>query len=225
MKIIYYGHSCIGIETSKANLLIDPFVSGNPLANNIELDKIPADYVLLTHGHGDHVADVESVVSRTDAFLIANFEIINYYGAKGLEGHPINHGGTYSCTAFSAKMVNAIHTSTMPDGSAGGAPGGFVINADGKCLYVAGDTALTYDMKLIAEEFDVDLAVLPIGDNFTMGYADAVKAADFAGCNKVLGCHYDSFPPIKIDRNAAIDAFTAKGKELILLDIGEALEI
>lgn len=225
MKFTYYGHGCIGVDLGGTSLLFDPFVSPNELASHINVDEIPADYILLTHGHEDHVADVERIAKRTGATLVSNFEIITWFEGKGLKGHPMNHGGHWEFPFGKVKYVNAIHSSTLPDGSSGGNPGGFVVTANGKTFYNSGDTALTYDMKLIGEEFDLDLAILCLGDNFTMGYQDAAKAADFIGCDHILGQHFDTFGYIKVDHQVAIDYFTEKGKKLELLDIGSSLEI
>ena len=137
----------------------------------------------------------------------------------------MNHGGKWTFDFGELKYVNAIHTSSFPDGSYGGQPGGFVLSTDNKIIYIAGDTALTYDMKLIASEFKLDLAVLPIGDNFTMGIDDAIVASDFVECDKVLGCHFDTFSFIEIDQNRAVEKFSNNGKELILLQIGMSITI
>jgi L-ascorbate metabolism protein UlaG (beta-lactamase superfamily) len=226
MKLTYYGHSTFGLETKGQHLLFDPFVSPNELAQQVDVDQIPADYMLISHGHQDHVADAEPIAKRTGSTIISNFEIINWFGEKGLQGHPMNHGGKTKFDFGIVKYVNAIHSSVLPDGTYGGNPGGFVIWNDEGCFYFAGDTALTMDMKLIPMTCpQLDFAILPIGDNFTMGYEDALIAMDYIQCDKVIGCHYDTFGYIKIDHKAAQKAFEDKGKELILLPIGEQLEL
>jgi len=225
MKITFYGHACFGIETGGTNILIDPFISANELASHINIAEIKADYILLTHAHQDHVLDVEIIAERTGATIVSNYEIAMYYNAKGFKIHPVNHGGTYTTETFSAKYVNAIHTSSFADGTYGGQPGGFVISNGTKNLYVAGDTALTMDMKLIPLTHKIDCAILPIGDNFTMGIKDAVIASDFVECDTIIGCHFDTFPPIKIDENEAKLAFKSENKELILLDIGNGFSV
>ncbi len=227
MKLTYYGQSCFGLETQGSHLIFDPMISGNELAAAIDVNKLPADYVLLSHGHGDHVADAEAIVKRTGAKIISNYEIVSWYGAKGLEnGHPLNHGGKWAFDFGTVKYVNAVHSSMLPDQSYGGNPGGFVIWNDEKSFYFAGDTALTLDMKLIPMTCPkLDFAILPIGDNFTMGYEDAVLAAEFIDCDKIIGCHYDTFGYIKIDHAAAKAAFAKKGKELILMDIGATISV
>ncbi|MDY0780007.1 metal-dependent hydrolase [Tenacibaculum sp. IB213877] len=225
MKITFYGHACFGIQAGNTHILIDPFITGNPLASHININDIKADYILLTHAHQDHVLDVEAIAERTGATIVSNYEIVAYYGAKNLKGHPVNHGGTFKTDDFCAKYVNAIHTSSFADGTYGGQPGGFVITAEKISMYFAGDTALTMDMKLIPMHNKLAYAIFPIGDNFTMGVDDAMLASDFVECNRVIGCHYNTFPPIQIDTKAAQDKFKRSQKELILLEIGESIEI
>lgn len=227
MKIAYFGHSSFMVETARKFLVFDPYISPNPKASMVKLDKIKVDYILLSHGHEDHVADVERLASvGSNPTLIATFEVANWFGGKGIEkGHPMNHGGSKKFDFGTVKMVNAVHSSSMPDGSYGGNPAGFVVQSEGKTFYYAGDTALHYDMKLIKEEFELDFAILPIGDNFTMGITDAVKAAEFVGAKKVIGMHYDTIPFIKINHENARREFAKNGIELILMEIGKTLEI
>jgi L-ascorbate metabolism protein UlaG (beta-lactamase superfamily) len=224
MKITFYGHACIGVQTNDTNILVDPFITGNEKASHIDIDTIEADFILVTHAHQDHTLDVEAIAKRTGATIVSNFEIVSYYQKKGFNGHPMNHGGAWQFDFGMVKYVNAIHSSSFPDGSYGGQPGGFVIRAD-KTIYIAGDTALHYDMRLIEKKFDLDLAVLPIGDNFTMGVEDAIQAARYVDCDKVLGVHYDTFGYIEIDKPRAKAKFDSKLKRLILLDIGESMEL
>ena len=225
MQVSYFGHSCFLVETVGCRLLFDPFITPNPRAEAIDVWAIEADYVLLTHGHEDHIADAEAILRRTGATLISNFEIVTWYAQKGLEkGHPLNHGGGADFDFGRATFVNAIHSSGLPDGSCGGNPGGFVVETSEGNFYVSGDTALTCDMKLIGESVDLGWAALCLGDNFTMGYRDAVRAADFVGVDRVLGVHYDTFPPITIDHEAAKAAFSEAGVELVLAEIGETID-
>ena len=149
MKITFYGHACIGIEINDCFILVDPFISANPKASHIDLESIKADYILLTHAHQDHILDVEQIAKRCESKVISNFEIVTHFSKLGIEGHPMNHGGSCSFDFGLVKYVNAIHTSSFPDGSYGGQPGGFIIKSNNKTIYIAGDTALTYDMKLI----------------------------------------------------------------------------
>lgn len=225
MKITFYGHACLGIQIDDIHILVDPFISGNPKAEKIDIETLKADYILITHAHQDHILDVEAIAKRTDAVIISNFEIVTHFGNLGIEGHPMNHGGTWDFEFGSVKYVNAIHTSSFPDGSYGGQPGGFVIEGERKNIYIAGDTALTFDMKLIPLHTKLDLAILPIGDNFTMGINDAILASDFVECDKILGCHFDTFGYIEINHEEAKRKFFESGKDLMLLKIGEHLEL
>lgn len=226
MKITFYGHNSLGISVAGKQVLVDPFISGNPLNKGlVNIDKLEADYILLTHAHQDHVLDAEAIAKRTGATIVSNYEIAMHYGAKGIEVHPMNHGGSWSFPFGRVKYVNAIHTSAFADGSNGGDPGGFVIEGEHKNIYIAGDTALTMDMKLIPMRTRLDLAILPIGDNFTMGVEDAILASNFVECDKVLGVHYDTFGYIEIDKEAAIKQFYDAGKDLMLLEIGESLSL
>jgi L-ascorbate metabolism protein UlaG (beta-lactamase superfamily) len=228
MKITYYGHSCFGVHTGKHDLLFDPFVTPNELASKIDINAIPAEFILVSHGHQDHLADLMHIAQRTKAIVIGVWEIYVWVTSQGhSNAHAMNTGGKWNFNFGRVHVVNAIHSSSFPDGKYAGNPVGFVIQAEGKTFYYSGDTALTYDMKLLKEVYgyQFDIVFLPIGGNFTMDYHDAIVAADFLGVNKVFGLHYDTFDPIKIDRQAAIAAFKAAGKELILLDIGSSMEI
>ncbi len=226
MKITFYGHNTLLIEVNHINVLIDPFISGNPLSKDkVDINTIKTDYILLTHAHQDHILDAEAIAKKNDATIVSNYEIAMYYQNLGIEVHPMNHGGNCSFNFGKVKYVNAIHTSSFPDGTYGGQPGGFVIEGEHKTIYIAGDTALTMDMKLIPMNTKLDLAILPIGDNFTMGIDDAIIASDFIACDKVLGVHYDTFGYIEIDHDEAKRKFFEKDKDLMLLGIGESIEL
>lgn len=225
MKITFYGHASFGIVVGGKHLLVDPFISANPLAAHIDINTLQADYILVTHAHGDHILDVEAIAKRTNAVIVSNAEIAGYYAAKGFQAHPMNHGGSWNFDFGRVKYVNAIHSSSFPDGTNGGNPGGFVIEGEHKNIYIAGDTALTMDMKLIPMRTKLDLAILPIGDNFTMDVDDAIVASDFVECDKVMGSHYDTFGYIEIDHKVAIQKFFDKGKDLMLLKIGESIDL
>ncbi len=227
MEITFLGHASLHIKTKTHQFIVDPFISGNPNASHIALEELKADYILLTHAHQDHILDVEEIVRHNPkAKLISNYEIIQWFGAKGLEGHALNHGGKAQLEFGTVKYVNAIHSSNFPDGTYGGNPGGFVVTTEDKTVYIAGDTALTFDMKLIPlTSPKLDLAILPIGDNFTMGYEDAAIASDFVECDTVLGYHYDTFPPITLNKELALSHFKERGKTLLLPKIGEHVTI
>lgn len=226
IELRYFGHSTFLTRIKGIEILFDPFISPNTLASAIDIDEINPDYILITHGHEDHVADVERIAKNSSAMLVSNFEIISWFQGKGFEKvHPMNHGGNKLFDFGKVKYVSAIHSSTLPDGSAGGNPGGFVISSEEGNFYFAGDTALTYDMKLIGDSYDIDFAVLPIGDNFTMDINDAIKAADFVGTDKIIGMHYDTFPYIKINKSEAKHLAEKAGKDLYLLDIGESITL
>ncbi len=226
MKFTYYGHACFSVEVAGKTLLFDPFITPNPLAREVDVEKIPADFILVSHGHGDHVADVVAIAKRTGATVIAPFEVGDWFEKKGVNNvQAMNHGGA-AATAFGrVKLTAAIHSSSMPDGSYGGNPAGFVIESSDGNFYYSGDTALTLDMKLIAEQTRLSFAVLPIGDFFTMGIHDATRAADLLGVSRIVGVHYDTFPPIKLDREAARRAAQSAGKELFLPAIGASIDV
>ena len=225
MKITFLGHASLSIHIQGIDILVDPFITGNEKASTINIETLKADYILVTHAHQDHILDVETIAKRTGAKIISNYEIVTHYGNLGIKGHPMNHGGQWNFNFGTVKYVNAIHTSSFPDGSYGGQPGGFVIEGEHKNIYIAGDTALTFDMKLIPMQTKLDLAILPIGDNFTMGIDEAIIASDFVECDKILGYHYDTFGYIEIDHEAAKRKFFEKGKDLMLLDVGEFIEL
>lgn len=226
MKFTFYGHACFGVDTDGKHLLFDPFITPNEKASHIEVNKIKADYILISHGHEDHVADVIKIANNTNAKLVSNFEIVSWFSAKGTTGgHPMNLGGSWNFDFGSVKYVNAVHSSMMPDGAYGGNPGGFIVKTKQTSFYYAGDTALHTDMKLIGVYEKLDFAVLPIGDNFTMGIEDAIIASDFIKCDKIIGVHFDTFGYIKIDKEEAKRKFAERGKELILLEIGETITV
>ncbi|WP_338407627.1 metal-dependent hydrolase [uncultured Flavobacterium sp.] len=225
MKITFYGHSSLGIEVSGKHILVDPYISANPKASHININELKADYILLTHAHSDHILDVEYIAKRTNAIVISNYEIASHFGEKGLKYHPMNHGGSKGFDFGKVKYVNAVHSSSFADGSNGGNPGGFVIEGEHKNIYIAGDTALTMDMKLIPMRTKLDLAIFPIGNNFTMDVEDAIIASDFVECDKILGVHYDTFGYIEINHEESIRKFFDKGKDLMLLKIGESIEL
>jgi L-ascorbate metabolism protein UlaG (beta-lactamase superfamily) len=223
MNVTYYGHSCFAVDLSGITLLFDPFITPNELARDIDINTIKANYVLVSHAHDDHLADAVAILKRTGATLISNYEISVWFSSQGCsKSHAMNHGGKARFDFGTVKLVNAIHSSSFPDGTYGGNAVGFVIESKEGNFYYAGDTALTMDMKLIGEQTPLNFAALPVGDNFTMGAEDAVKAAGFVKCKEVLGVHFDTFPPICIDRAAARRVFQEAGVNLVLLDPGQS---
>ena len=226
MIITYLGHSCFTIEVNNSVLLFDPFISPNELASSIDIKKLMPDYILISHGHQDHIADAVSIAKQSGATIISNWEIVNWLSSQGVEkSHPMNIGGHWFFDFGKVKCVNAVHSSSMPDGSYGGNPMGFLLETKEGNIYYAGDTALTLDMKLIGDYKKIDIAFLPIGSNFTMGIDNAVIASDFIHCDKIIGMHYDTFGYIKIDQDEAFGKFAAAGKELLLLQIGNSITI
>lgn len=225
MKFTFYGHACFELETGGKKLLFDPFITHNELAKHIDVNSLKPDYILLSHGHADHVADLFTIHKNSGAKVICIAEIAGWLGGKGIaDAHGMNMGGGFNFDFGRVKMVSAIHSSSMPDGSYGGNPAGYVIYAEGKKVYFAGDTALTYDMKLLAGE-NLDWAILPIGDNYTMGADEAIAAAGFINCRNVIGVHYDTFPPIRINKAEAAEKFKKAGLNLQLPPIGGSLEL
>jgi len=225
MKTTFYGHAYFEIETGGKKLLFDPFISHNALAKAIDINSLKPDYILLSHGHADHMADLEVIQKNSGAQVICIADIAGWLGNKGITNvHAMNFGGGFDFDFGRVKMVYALHSSSMPDGAYGGNPAGFVIYSEGKKIYFAGDTALTLDMKLLADEH-LDWAILPIGDNYTMGADDAIKACGFINCKNVIGMHYDTFPVIKIDKDVVKEKFEAAGLNLKLLPIGESLTL
>ena len=226
MNITYYGHSCFSVEINGKKLLFDPFISPNDLAKKIDVNQIQADYILVSHGHNDHIADAESIAKRTGATVICIYEIGNWLANKGVKNIlAMNIGGKVKLGFADVKCVVAQHSSGLPDGSYGGCAMGFVVESEKGNFYYAGDTALTYDMKLIGEYRQIDFAFLPIGDIFTMGVDNAIIACDFIQCGNIIGMHYDTFPPIKIDKEEAVKKFSRAGRRLSLMEIGETKTI
>jgi L-ascorbate metabolism protein UlaG (beta-lactamase superfamily) len=222
VEITYHSHACFGITVGETRLLIDPFLNDNPLAD-VSASEVEADYVLVSHGHGDHVGDTVEIAQRTGATTISNFEIHNWLLEQGVESsHPLHIGGGYDFPFGRVKMTIAHHGSVLPDGSYGGNPGGFLLTLEDKKIYHACDTGLFCDMRLIGEE-GLDLAILPIGDNFTMGPDDALRAVKLLEPKVVIPIHYDTFDVIKQDPNAfaaRVEAETAA--RCVVLKPGES---
>jgi L-ascorbate metabolism protein UlaG (beta-lactamase superfamily) len=226
MQLTYYGQSCFSVETGGVTLLFDPFITPNELAKHIKLEQIEADYILVSHGHSDHVADCVQLAKQNSATVVGAFEVVNWLHREGVEKyHPMNLGGKWTFDFGTVRCTNAVHSSALPDGSYGGNPMGFIVETGGKKFYYSGDTALTMDMQLVPRWAMPDFAVLPIGDNFTMGYEDAIIAAEMIQCKTIIGVHYDTFGFIKIDHEKVKKAFADAGLTLLLPAIGESIEL
>lgn len=226
MKLTFHGQSCWEIKTSRHRILIDPFLTGNPLADVGPDAFEELDAILVTHGHGDHIADVESIAKESGALVVSNFEIATHFGGLGCETHPMHIGGARQFPFGRVKMTIAHHGSTGPNGEALGNPMGIIFEADGKKVYHTGDTGVFLDMKLIAElngPFDVTL--MPIGDNFTMGIDDAVKAAEFIGAKVTIPMHYNTFPVIEADVSAFVKRIEELGQKSVIVKPGESYEV
>lgn len=226
MKLTYYGHSCFQVEIEGKKILFDPFITYNELAKDIDVNSIETDYIFLSHGHADHIADCVSIAQRTGCKVVANWEIHEWLNKQGVNNtHPMNTGGKWDFDFGTVKCVVAQHSSGLPDGSYGGNPMGFIFSSKEGNFYYSGDTALTLDMQLIPLWAKLNFAVLPIGDNFTMDVADAVRAAGFIGCKTIVGVHYNTFGFIKINETEAKEAFAAAGNQLVLPSIASTIDL
>jgi L-ascorbate metabolism protein UlaG (beta-lactamase superfamily) len=226
MKLTYYGHACFSVEILGKHILFDPFISGNPLAKDIGIDQVPADYIFISHAHYDHMDDLVVIAERTKALVVANIEIVGWCAKNGLTNtQPLNPGGKWTFDFGTVRCVAAVHSSSFRNGDYGGTAGGFVFQTSEKNFYYSGDTALTLDMQLIPKWTNLDFAVLPIGDDLTMGYTDAAEAAVMVDAGVVIGVHYDTFPLIEIDHDAAFSAFQQRDVQLKLLEIGSVTDI
>lgn len=226
IKIRWHGHATFSVDVDDTKLIIDPFLKGNSPVAQISADEIDVDYILLTHGHGDHVADAIPLAERCGATIIANFEICNWFNSKGIEKTHSQHiGGGFNHPFGHVKLTPAWHGSSMPDGSYGGMPGGLLLTLGEKKIYFAGDTALFSDMALIGR-WGLDVAVLPIGDNFTMGVDDSVEAVKLLQPQAVIPCHYNTFGLIAVDVNDWAEKVTAvTNAQPIVLDIEGSYEL
>jgi L-ascorbate metabolism protein UlaG (beta-lactamase superfamily) len=224
MKIKYHGHSFFQIENDKYSILIDPFITGNP-ATKTKVDKVKCNYIILTHGHGDHTSDAITLAKKNDAMVISNFEIEGYMTRHNVKAHPMSIGGGFNFPFGRVKLTIAHHSSSFPDGTYAGNPVGILLMMDGKTFYHAGDTGLFYDMKLIGEMHKIDYAFLPIGDNYTMGIDDAVKAAEFVNAKVTVPMHYSTFDLIKANPEDFKRKVESIGKKCRIINIGESIEI
>ncbi|HWL54130.1 MAG TPA: metal-dependent hydrolase [Chthoniobacteraceae bacterium] len=224
MKLTHLGHSCFLLETSRHRLLFDPFLSGNPLATT-RPEEVECDFILVTHGHEDHLGDAVAIAKRTGATIISNFETASVCGKQGAKAHPMQHGGAWQFPFGRVKLTIAHHSSsneTEEGFTYLGNPAGILVTTDGKTIYHAGDTALFLDMKLIGELDSIDVALLPIGDNFTMGPEDAGRAVDFLNAKLAIPMHYNTFDLIKVDPERFVAAAKGRGR---VMEIGETIGI
>jgi len=227
MKLTFWGHAAFLLEDGSHKVVIDPFLTGNPLAK-VKPDDVTCDYIIVTHGHGDHLGDTIAIAKKNDAIVIANFEVATYCGNQGCNAHPMHIGGAHEFPFGTVKLTIAHHGSglTVDDQIIYlGNPAGVLMTVDGKTIYHAGDTGLFYDMKLIGEMNDIDVALLPIGDNFTMGIDDAVKAVEFLQPGLAVPMHYKTFDLIDVDPKEFANKVESLGKAVKILDVGESLEL
>ena len=227
MKATYYGHSTVGLDLNGVKVLFDPFITPNSLAKQIKLDEIQPDYIFLSHCHEDHVADMAVIQKNSSAEVVGIVETAAWVEKQGVDSKKViamNFGGTITTSFGTAKMVYALHTNSTPEGEYAGVPAGYLLKAEGGTIYFAGDTALTMEMQLLADQ-KLDWAFLPIGGFYTMDVEDAIKAAKMINCSNIIGIHYNTFPPIQLDEEEAIKKFKAAGISLHLLPIGESMNL
>jgi L-ascorbate metabolism protein UlaG (beta-lactamase superfamily) len=224
VQVQFYGHSCVALTDGYFRLIIDPFIQGNPVSP-VKVEDVEVNYILVTHGHGDHLGDAIAIAKRNDATIIANYELACLCAKHGTKTHPMHIGGSHKFDFGQVKLTIAHHGGGYgPDASIyTGPPVGFLVSLGERTIYHPGDTGLFYDMKLIGEMNSIDLAFLPIGDNFTMGIDDAVKAVEFLRPKTVVPFHYDTFPLIA----AEADEFARKvqGSRVVILKPGDTIEV
>lgn len=224
LKLRYLSHSCFYLSDGLHNLIIDPFLTGNPNAP-VKADEIKVEYIVLTHGHGDHIGDSFSIAKNNNSTLVAVNELANFAAEQGINTHNMHLGGAWNFPFGRLKFTIAHHGSTSNSGRSFGAAAGVVLKIGGKTVYHAGDTALFLDMKLIGELDKIDVFCCPIGDNFTMGIDDAVRAVDFVQPELVIPMHYNTFPVIEVNPNEFKSKVEAIGKKCKVMEFGETIEL
>jgi len=225
MKLIFHGHSNIEINTGNYAIFVDPFISGNPSCDITKEDVKKCDYIILTHGHGDHYGDTDFLANKFGATVLATFELAVYAEKKGHNTHQLNLGGGFNFPFGRVKLTQAHHSSSTPDGNYAGDPAGVLIYAEGKTIYHAGDTSLFEDMKIIGETNKINYALLPIGDNYTMGIDDAVKASVYLRAENIIPIHFDTFDLIKADVEEFSRKIESIGKKCIIMKSGDGIDI
>lgn len=224
LKITYFGHSAFKLDDGNNRIVIDPFLSDSPVSP-VKAGDIKVSHVIVTHAHGDHLGEALKIAKQNDAVIIAVFELANYCASKGVKSHPMHIGGGFNFPFGRIKFTIAHHGSSTHDGQYMGSPAGVIVSMGGKNVYHCGDTGLFYDMKLIGELTPIDAMLVPIGDNFTMGIDDAVKAVEFANPRVAVPIHYNTFEVIKADPSIFADKLSKIGKNCIIMNIGETIEI
>ncbi len=222
-KLTYFSHAAWKIETNEYTILIDPFLDDNP-TSPVKSKDVKADFILVTHAHGDHIGDAIPIAKANNATIISNFEIANWCGEQGVTAHPMHIGGSKEFPFGKVKLTQAFHGSSFPDGSYGGMPTGVLITIQNKTIYHSGDTGLFGDMKLIGESMPIDIALIPIGDNFTMGLDDAVKAVEFLHPKMAIPMHYKTFDVINVDPDDFVSRVKKTGIEAKVLDYGSSID-
>ncbi|MFV0606099.1 MAG: metal-dependent hydrolase [Niabella sp.] len=224
MKFTFYGHSCFSIQLGNTVLLFDPFISGNELAKDIDVANIKADYILVSHGHGDHLADLIAIAKATGAKVISNWEIVDWCIAQGITNYHHMNFGTNDFDFGTLTYFQAQHSSSFPDGSYAGNPGGFILASPQGSFYYSGDTSLMLDMQLVPRYVQLDFAILPIGGNQTMNAKEAIIASDMIQCKNIIGVHFDTFGYIKINHEATAKLFEDAGVKLLIPEIGKTYD-
>ena len=225
MTFTYFGHSCFQFEISGFRILFDPFISPNPLAQHVNISEIQPHYIIVSHGHGDHVADLIRFAQQSEATVISNYEISEWVKAQGISRViGMNTGGKYTLPFGTVRLTHAVHSSVLPDGKYGGHPNGVLLHSDEGNIFYAGDTALHMDLQLIPHWApQLDIALLPVGDHFTMGIEDAIVAAQWVKAKKIIPVHYNSFPPIQIDTTFALQQFEQAEIPFSFYEIGKPI--
>lgn len=224
--LIYYGHSCFELRMQGKSIIFDPFITPNPLASGIDIYTLKPDYMLLSHGHYDHIADAVHIAKQSGCKVLTCWEIHEWLQKQGVENtHPMNIGGTADLGFAKIRMTPAVHSSSFPDGSYAGQAAGFLVMSQELNLYYSGDTDLTRDMELIPDMCALDIACICLGGNFTMDYRSALRCAEMIRCEQIAGMHFDTFDPIRIDHEDAMNLFRDAGRKLILPKVGEHLMI